>query len=94
MTITTSSPATPARSRPDSFSASDEKYEEAARKMEEKMTAAIKAKEAEEEKTHIQTRIGARVGVDRGFPEGRYTVHKLLGKGMCVGVLVCVCLCG
>eukprot|EP00277_Geminigera_cryophila_P014420 CAMPEP_0179439324 /NCGR_PEP_ID=MMETSP0799-20121207/22959_1 /TAXON_ID=46947 /ORGANISM="Geminigera cryophila, Strain CCMP2564" /LENGTH=635 /DNA_ID=CAMNT_0021221631 /DNA_START=51 /DNA_END=1954 /DNA_ORIENTATION=- len=69
---------------------SDEDVDKTAKKMQEKLDAQTKAKAAEEEKTHIKTRVGAKVGVDRGFPEGRYVIRKLLGKGVYGKVFECV----
>ena len=54
------------------------------------MQATIKAKEAAEEKTHIQVRIGQKIGPDQQFPGGRYRINKLLGKGVYGKVFECV----
>lgn len=52
------------------------------RRLEEQLDEAKRARQAEEEKTHIQTRTGAKIG-------GRYVVRKLLGKGVYGKVFEC-----
>ena len=45
--------------------------------------------DAEAEKTHIKTHVGAAIGPDKSFPKGRYVVKRLLGKGVYGKVLQC-----
>jgi serine/threonine protein kinase len=48
-----------------------------------------RAKEAEEEREHVQVGIGGTLGPDSSFPQGRYVVRQLLGKGVYGKVFEC-----
>ena len=69
--------------------ADNAQYDKEARKMQEKMSAALKAKEATEERTHVKIRLGQGIGSDSSFTHGRYKVHRLLGKGVYGKVFEC-----
>ena len=49
----------------------------------------IKAKNAEEEETHIQVHIGQALAPDSFFQQGRYVVRRFLGKGVYAKVFEC-----
>ena len=49
----------------------------------------IKAKNAEEEETHIQVHIGQALAPDSFFRQGRYVVRRFLGKGVYAKVFEC-----
>jgi serine/threonine protein kinase len=63
--------------------------DELERKVQAQITAIIKAKEAEEERTHVQAEVGERVGADRDYPQGRYVIRKMIGKGVYGKVFEC-----
>ena len=48
-----------------------------------------RAKEEEEEREHVQVGIGGTLGPDSSFPQGRYVVRQLLGKGVYGKVFEC-----